>query len=75
MQSGTQWAGFVSTIGLAMILSTILGVHAVTVAELFPTRTRQSGLSIAYSVTVAIFAGTVPFLMTLLISKTGFQMI
>lgn len=74
MQSGAEWAGLVSTIGLAVILSIILGVHAVTVAELFPTRTRQSGLSIAYSVTAAIFAGTVPYLLTLLIAKTGIQM-
>jgi MHS family proline/betaine transporter-like MFS transporter len=74
MQSGAEWAGLVSTIGLAVILSIILGVHAVTVAELFPTRTRQSGLSIAYSVTAAIFAGTVPYFLTLLIAKTGIQM-
>ncbi|WP_240630332.1 MFS transporter [Specibacter cremeus] len=71
MQSGTPWAGAVSTLGLGFILSIILGVHAVTVAELFPTRTRQTGLSIAYSVTAAIFAGTVPYVLTWGIAVTG----
>lgn len=74
MHSGATWAGLVSTVGLGLILAIILGVHAVTVAELFPTRTRQTSLSIVYAVTAAIFAGTVPYLLTWLIDKTGNQM-
>lgn len=68
-------AGFISTFGLASILSLILGTHAATVAELFPTRTRQSGLSIAYSIAGAFFAGTLPYINTWLISVTGNHMI
>lgn len=71
MQVDAMWAQTLSTIGLGIILSIVLGVHAVTVAELFPTRTRQSGLSIAYSVTAAIFVGTVPYVLTWVIGKTG----
>ena len=74
MQSGTPWAGAVSTIGLGVILALILGVHAAAAAELFPTHTRQTGLSIAYSITAAIFAGTVPYVLTWLIAQTGNQM-
>jgi MHS family proline/betaine transporter-like MFS transporter len=74
MHSGTSWAGLVSTVGLGLILAIILGVHAVTVAELFPTRTRQTSLSIVYAVTAAIFAGTVPYVLTWLIAHTGNQM-
>ncbi|KUM34356.1 MFS transporter [Arthrobacter sp. EpRS71] len=74
MQTGTAWAGIVSTIGLGVILALILGVHAAAAAELFPTRTRQTGLSIAYSVTAAIFAGTVPYVLTWLIAQTGNDM-
>ncbi|WP_258142167.1 MULTISPECIES: MFS transporter [unclassified Arthrobacter] len=74
MQTGTAWAGVASTIGLGVILALILGVHAAAAAELFPTRTRQTGLSIAYSVTAAIFAGTVPFVLTWLIAQTGNDM-
>ncbi|GAA3369185.1 MFS transporter [Streptomyces antimycoticus] len=65
--AGTWIAGLV----LGAILAAILGTYAVWSAEIFPTRTRQSGLSIAYNVTAALFAGTVPYLMTVLISATG----
>jgi MHS family proline/betaine transporter-like MFS transporter len=50
MRSGAPCAGLVRTV----ILAIILGVHAATVAELFPTRTRYTGLSVAYSVTASI---------------------
>ncbi|MFB7108514.1 MFS transporter [Streptomyces sp. NPDC056190] len=65
--AGTWIAGLL----LGVILAAILGTYAVWSAETFPTRTRQSGLSIAYNVTAALFAGTVPYLMTVLISTTG----
>ena len=65
--TGTWVAGLL----LGVILAAILGTYAVWSAEIFPTRTRQSGLSIAYNVTAALFAGTVPYLMTVLISSTG----
>ncbi|MFZ3568406.1 MFS transporter [Streptomyces sp. BH097] len=65
--AGTWIGGLV----LGAILAAILGTYAVWSAEVFPTRTRQSGLSISYNVTAALFAGTVPYLMTLLISATG----
>ncbi|MFJ8545921.1 MFS transporter [Streptomyces sp. NPDC093586] len=65
--TGTWIAGLL----LGVILAAILGTYAVWAAETFPTRTRQSGLSVAYNVTAALFAGTVPYLMTVLISATG----
>lgn len=75
MQMGNGWSAFVSTLGLALILAIILGTHAVTVVELFPTRTRQTGLSIAYAVTAALFAGTAPYLLTWLIDRTGDELV
>lgn len=75
MNQGTPLAGFISTFGLAAILSLILGTHAATVAELFPTRTRQSGLSMAYSIAGAFFAGTLPYINTWLIGATGDHMV
>jgi len=74
MQSHATGSDAMGTIGLGIILAMILGVHASTVAEMFPTRTRQSALSIVYAVTAAIFAGTVPYLLTWLIARTGNQM-
>jgi MHS family proline/betaine transporter-like MFS transporter len=71
MGADYPWASFVSTFGLAFILAIILGTHAATVVELFPTRTRQTGLSIAYALTAALFAGTAPYILTWLIDSTG----
>ena len=71
MQAGGLASVIVSTVGLGAILALILGTHAVSVAEIFPTRVRQGGLSIGYNVTAALFAGTVPYLMTYLIDETG----
>lgn len=71
MGQGSDAAAFIATAGLAAILAIILGTHSATVAELFPTRTRQSGLSMAYSVAGAFFAGTLPYVNTWLISLTG----
>lgn len=62
---------WVASLLLGVILAAILGTHAVWSAEIFPTRTRQSGLSIGYNLTAALFAGTVPYVMTVLISTTG----
>ncbi|MQA80547.1 MAG: MFS transporter [Streptosporangiales bacterium] len=56
---------------LGVLLALILSTHAVAMSEIFPTRVRQSGLSIGYNVTAAVFAGTVPYLLTYLISATG----
>ncbi|MFD1859415.1 MFS transporter [Aeromicrobium camelliae] len=75
MQQGTLSTGFAATFGLAAILALILGTHASTVAELFPTRTRQSGLSMGYSVAGAFFAGTIPYLNTWLIGLTGSDLV
>ncbi|GAA4842543.1 MFS transporter [Saccharopolyspora rosea] len=65
--TGTWIGGLV----LGVVLAAILGTYAVWSAEIFPTRTRQGGLSIAYNLTAALFAGTVPYVMTVLISATG----
>ncbi|WP_175974665.1 MFS transporter [Corynebacterium sp. Marseille-Q2823] len=75
MKQGTALAGFIATFGLAASLALILGTHSATVSELFPTRTRQSGLSMAYSIAGAFFAGTLPYLNTWLIDATGNDMI
>ncbi|MBL3685825.1 MFS transporter [Leucobacter zeae] len=71
MSRGDATSAFISTLGLALILAIVLGTHAVTVVELFPTRTRQTGLSIAYAVTAALFAGTAPYVLTWLLDATG----
>ncbi|MEV6229978.1 MFS transporter [Saccharopolyspora shandongensis] len=62
---------WIAALVLGIILAAVLGTYAVWSAEIFPTRTRQGGLSISYNLIAALFAGTVPYLMTVLISATG----
>lgn len=71
MQQGSVVGAILAEVILGAVLALILGTHAVAIAELFPTRVRQGGLSIGYNVTAAVFAGTVPYLMTYLIDRTG----
>ncbi len=40
-------------------------------SELFATRVRYSGLSVGYHVSVAVFGGTTPYVVTLLAARTG----
>ncbi|MBY0791103.1 MFS transporter [Corynebacterium pseudokroppenstedtii] len=75
MKSSAVAHSLLATLGLAAPLALILGTHSATVSELFPTRTRQSGLSIAYSIAGAFFAGTLPYINTWLIYVTGNDMI
>ncbi|UEA59934.1 MFS transporter [Gordonia otitidis] len=73
-QGGT--AGMIAaTVLLGVLVAAVLAVHATTFAELFPTPVRQAGLSVGYSLTAAIFAGTTPFLMTWLSSLTSWGLI
>ncbi|UOF89002.1 metabolite/H+ symporter [Fodinisporobacter ferrooxydans] len=46
------------------------GTGPAALAELFPTRVRNSALSVGYNLGVALFGGTAPFIATYLISVT-----
>ncbi len=47
------------------------GVYAAAMCEVFPTNVRYSSLSLGYSVAVAIFGGSTPFIFTALLAATG----
>lgn len=57
------------TLGILTALN--VGALPALMAELFPVRMRASGLSISYSVAVAIFGGFAPFIDVWLIETTG----
>jgi MHS family proline/betaine transporter-like MFS transporter len=40
-------------------------------AEIFPTRTRGTGMALSYNISVPIFGGFAPFICTWLIALTG----
>jgi len=47
------------------------GPMAALLSELFPTKTRSTGLSVGYSLGVTVFGGFAPFIVTWLIVATG----
>jgi MHS family proline/betaine transporter-like MFS transporter len=59
--------------GLVFAFSSSLfgGCMAATLVELFPTRTRYSGVAIGYNTGQAVFGGTAPLVATGLIGLTG----
>jgi MFS transporter, MHS family, proline/betaine transporter len=73
------WLVDVPTLSTLLIVWAIFGVliagyHGgipALMAELFPTRTRTTGLSISYSFGVMIFGGFAPFIVQSLIEETG----
>jgi len=65
--------------GTLLLVTTIFGLLMATyfapvpalLSELFPTRTRTTGLSLSYNTAVTIFGGFAPFILTWLISVTN----
>ena len=47
------------------------GASLAAFVELFPTRTRYSGLALSYNLAVALCGGTTPLVATWLVSVTG----
>jgi MHS family proline/betaine transporter-like MFS transporter len=56
---------------MGLLLAGYMGGLAALMAELFPTQVRTTGLSISYSLGVALFGGFAPFINAWLISATG----
>jgi MFS transporter, MHS family, proline/betaine transporter len=67
--------GFMHALLAQIALSFIMGVFfapiPATLVELFPLTVRYSGLSIAHSISMAVFGGTAPFIATGLIHLTN----
>lgn len=60
------------TTGLLSLFTAISGAPSlVAIPELFPSRVRALGMSIAYAVGVALFGGTAQIIITWLIKETG----
>jgi MHS family proline/betaine transporter-like MFS transporter len=56
---------------LAIPLGMALGLQGAMVVEIFPLRTRVTSMSFAYSITLALAGGSVPFVSTWLIDRLG----
>ena len=69
--SGSAVTAGISQIVLGLGVAAIMGPLWATVAELFPTRVRYSGMGIAFSLAAAIVGGTTPYLASWLRDATG----
>jgi MFS transporter, MHS family, proline/betaine transporter len=56
---------------LSLVKAAYSGVLPALMAELFPTRTRGTGMSLSYNVSVPVFGGFAPFFAQSLIALTG----
>ena len=52
----------------ALLMAAILGPLSTTLAELFPTHIRSTGLSITYNLSASLLGGFTPFLLTWLVA-------
>lgn len=58
-------------IGFAVLISVLCGVAPAMFVELFPTKDRLSGYSVAYNLGLGVVGGSTPMICTWLISFTG----
>jgi MHS family proline/betaine transporter-like MFS transporter len=73
--AGGFWMPLLAQVGLSILMGTYFGVIPAVISEQFPTSVRFSGLSIAHNLSMSIFGGSVPWLMTHMIQDTGNLMV
>ncbi|MEU7812018.1 MFS transporter [Pseudonocardia sp. NPDC049154] len=71
MLRGGFGAALVALVLAGVLIGLVGGPLPALLSERFPTRTRVTGVSLAYAVSVALFGGTAPFIITALVSATG----
>lgn len=71
MEQGTEVLSVIAHVGLGVILGIFLGPVLAAMNEMFTTAVRYGGFSLGYNLSVSLFGGTAPFMVTLLITKTG----
>jgi MHS family proline/betaine transporter-like MFS transporter len=71
MADGTFTAALWGGLGFAGCSGLFAGCMAATFVELFPTRTRYTGVAVGYNVGQALLGGTAPLIATGLIKLTG----
>lgn len=71
MGSGDPLLAILAHTGLGLVLGVFLGPTLAAMNEMFSTRVRYGGFSLGYNLSVSAFGGTAPFLVTLLVARTG----
>lgn len=64
LMSDQPWTLFVATASVLVFLAGTMAILPAVFAELFPTHIRTVGTAVPYSIAVALFGGTAPYLQT-----------
>jgi len=68
---GTFLFALCAQLAFAVLLAGTQGPMPAAMVEMFPTRTRFSGIGVGYNVSLAVFGGTAPLVSTWLVARTG----
>jgi MFS transporter, MHS family, proline/betaine transporter len=71
LREGTATAALQAQLILAACSAMVYGPASAAFVELFPTKTRYSGIAFAYNGSQALLGGTTPLVATFLIEQTG----
>jgi MHS family proline/betaine transporter-like MFS transporter len=71
MSQGDVASALMAMLVLGVCIAAFDGACSAAMAELFPTRIRYGGMSVAYNLTVAFFGGITPWFSSWLIQSTG----
>lgn len=68
---GTFLAALCAQLVFALLLAGLQGPMPAAMVEMFPARTRLSGIGVGYNISLAVFGGTAPLVSTWLVAHTG----
>ncbi len=68
---GTLLGALAAQLCFAVLVSGVQGPIPATIVEIFPTRTRFSGIALGYNITLGLVGGTAPLICTWLVQATG----
>lgn len=71
LSSGNYYIVILSYLLISIPIAASFGIYSSLVCELFPTKIRCTGLSLAHNISAGILGGLSPYICTLLIEKTG----
>jgi MHS family proline/betaine transporter-like MFS transporter len=74
LERGTYAAALAGEGALAVCYALVNGPSAAAFVEMFPTRTRYSGVAVGYNLAMGLVGGTTPVLATWLVGATGYNL-
>lgn len=68
---GSDWAVFLGTLPMGLILVCFMSTEPSTLPTMFPTRVRSGATAVGYNISVSAFGGTTPLIAAALVNGTG----